>query len=113
MDRTTSPQSQSTQRTEAMSTVRQKLHIGLYKEHLEEASFLYEQRLAYLHDPEVDWPEVRGWEERFEAHLDALVLGGELALSVCRPAAADGDPGKMHAALRVMCRHNRKDGAFA
>ena len=29
--------------------------IDLYKEHLEEASFLYEQRLSLFDDPEVTW----------------------------------------------------------
>jgi uncharacterized protein (TIGR02270 family) len=88
-------------------------NVGLYTEHLEEASFLYEQRLTYLQDPEVNWPSLRSWEERFEAHVDALVLGGDLALEVCRQRAAEGDIGEMHAALRVFCRHRQKKDAFA
>jgi uncharacterized protein (TIGR02270 family) len=96
-----------------MATSIREFNIGLYKEHVEEASFLYEQRLAYLHDPEVRWPELKAWEERFEAHIDALVLGGELALEVCRQQAREGDSGEMHSAVRVFCRHDRKDDTFA
>jgi uncharacterized protein (TIGR02270 family) len=88
-------------------------NVELYREHLDEASFLYDQRLAYLHDPEVNWPDLKDWEERFESHIDALVVGGELALDVCRQQVAAGAAGEMHAALRVFCRQDRKDDAFA
>lgn len=83
--------------------------IGFYLEHLEEASFLYEQRLALLNDPELTWPDLHEFEERFEAHIDALVLGEELALAVCRQQAREGDFGELHAAVRVFCRQNRLD----
>jgi hypothetical protein len=84
--------------------------LGLYREHLAESSFLYEQRLAHLADHEVKWPDLRNLEERFEAHIDALVIGGELALQACREHA---DSGEMHAVLCVFCRHDLKDEAFA
>jgi uncharacterized protein (TIGR02270 family) len=83
--------------------------IGLYLEHLEEASFLYDQRNALLDDAEIEWPDVDAFEERREAHLDALVLGGELALAVCRQQATEGDAGEFYAALCVACRHRRTD----
>jgi uncharacterized protein (TIGR02270 family) len=81
--------------------------IGLYLEHLEEASFLYEQRLWLLDDVDVAWPEVADFEDRLEAHLDALVLGNELAIEVCRQQAERGDFGELYAALVVFCRHRR------
>ncbi len=81
----------------------------LYLEHLEEASFLYEQRLSLLEDPELTWRDLHDFEERFEAHIDALVLGEELALAVCRQQAAEGDFGELHAAVRVFCRQDRLD----
>ena len=87
-------------------------HIDMYREHLESASFIHDQRQAYLHDPELDWPDLVEWEDRMEAHLDALVLGGGLALEVCRRQAVAGDAGEAHAALRVLCRQGRKDYAF-
>jgi len=92
-----------------MATKRE-FKLGLYREHLAESSFLYEQRLAHLADPEVKWPDLRHLEERFEAHVDALVIGGELALEACRDHA---DSGEMHSVLCVFCRHELKDEAFA
>ena len=83
--------------------------VGIYLEHLEEASFLYEQRLALLDDSEVPWPDLCDFEKRLEAHLDALALGGVLALSVCRQQAPQGDTGEYQATLSVICRHRRLD----
>jgi len=92
-----------------MSTSLKQFYIELYLEHLEEASFLYDQRRALFHNPEIPWPRIGEFEERFEAHIDALVVGGELALDVCRKRAAEGDAGELHAAMRVFCRQDRKD----
>lgn len=86
--------------------------IELYQEHLEEASFLYEQRLELFQDPEVAWTDIDDFEQRLEAHIDALVLGGQLALDICRTQATEGDFGELHAALRVFCRQDRKDLVF-
>jgi hypothetical protein len=80
--------------------------IGLYLEHLEEASFLYEQRISLLDDPELSWRDLEDFEERFEAHVDALVVGEGLALSTCLQQAIEGDFGELHATVRVLCRWN-------
>jgi uncharacterized protein (TIGR02270 family) len=90
-----------------------RFNIGLYAEHLAEASFLYGQRLAYLHDPELKWTDLEAFEERFEAHLDALVIGADLALDVCKERCSSGDFGELHAAVRVFCRQQRSDLVFA
>lgn len=81
----------------------------LYQEHLEEASFLYEQRLTLFDDPEITWLDIEDFEERFEAHIDALVVGEEPALNVCKTQAMEGDFGELHAAVRIFCRQNRLD----
>ncbi|NND59590.1 MAG: hypothetical protein HKN49_04910 [Gammaproteobacteria bacterium] len=78
---------------------------SLYVEHLEEASFIFEQRAAYLDDPEVTWLELGEWDNRLEAHLDALVVGGGHAVSVCDERRIDCDDGELHAIVRVYCRH--------
>lgn len=96
-----------------MATSIRQFNVELYQEHLEDASFLYGQRLVHLRDPEVNWRNLRDGEERFEAHIDALMVAGESALDVCRQRATDGDAGEMHAALRVLCRQRRKDDVFA
>jgi uncharacterized protein (TIGR02270 family) len=96
-----------------MATSIRQFHIELYEEHLSEASFLYEQHLAYLHDAELTWVDLDTWEERLEAHLDALVVGADLALEVCKQHCAAGDFGELHAAMRVFCRQDRSDLAYA
>ena len=88
-------------------------HVELYEEHLEEASFLYEQRRAYLHDPELRWTDLEDYAHRFEAHVDALVVGADLALDVCKERCVSGDFGELHAAVRVFCRQERPDLVYA
>jgi uncharacterized protein (TIGR02270 family) len=78
-----------------------------HEEHLEEASFLCEQRLSSLDDLELIWQDLRDGEKRLEAHLAALVVGEDLALENCRQHAQEGDAGELNAALRVFCRHDR------
>lgn len=82
---------------------------SLYLEHFEEASFLYEQRLGLFDDPEIIWLDIEDFEDRFEPHIDGLVVGEELALEVCNQQAIDGDFGEFHAAVRVFCRQDRFD----
>lgn len=84
-------------------------HQSLFKEHMEEASFLYEQRGTLFHDPEITWRDIGDFENRFEAHIDALVVGGDAALEVCRELAVEGDCGELHAAVCVFCRQQRMD----
>ena len=92
-----------------MATSIKNFLVELYQEYLEEASFLYEQRLTLFDDPEVTWEDIHDFEERFEPHIDGLVVGEELALNVCEKQASEGDFGELHAAVRVFCRQNRKD----
>lgn len=84
-------------------------YVELYKEHLEESSFLYEQRLTLLDDLELTWLDIGEFEERLEAHLDALVVGEALALEVCEQHAEEGDFGELFAAVCVFCRQSRWD----
>lgn len=90
------------------SSVRE-FNIALYLEHLEEASFLYTQRLALLKGHEISWPELEGFESRLEAHIDALIVGGDLALQTCVEQLAGADAGVLFVAVSVFCRHKRTD----
>lgn len=92
-----------------MATSYKEFRIELYQEHLEEASALYEQRLALVDDPEITWLDIGEFEERLEAHIDALVVGAELALDVCKTQAEEGDFGELYAAVCVFCRQGRRD----
>jgi uncharacterized protein (TIGR02270 family) len=82
-------------------------NTGLYEEHLEDISFLYEQRRFLLGKGEIAWRDIAPFEARLEAHLDSLVVGGELALGVCRRLAKDGDFGQLFGAISVFCRQGR------
>ncbi len=90
-----------------MATSIREFYIELYQEHLEEASFLYEQRLGLLNDPELSWMDLDEFEQRLEAHIDALVIGEELALEVCKTQAEEGDFGELFAAVCVFCRQKQ------
>lgn len=95
--------------TAAQSSFRRQLA----REHLEEASFLYAWRAVAGSDDELPWADLEEFEERFEAHIDALVVGADPALEVCKQQCASGDVGELHAALRVFCRQDRPDLAYA
>jgi uncharacterized protein (TIGR02270 family) len=92
-----------------MATSIRNFLIEIYQEYLEEASFLYEQRLSLFDDPEIIWKDIEDFEERFEPHIDGLVVGEDLALEVCKQQASEGDFGELHAAIRVFCRQNQKE----
>jgi uncharacterized protein (TIGR02270 family) len=81
----------------------------LYQEYLEEVAFLYEQRQTLLDDTELSWLDLDDYDQRIEAHLDGLVVGGDLALETCAEQAEEGDAGELHAALRVFCRQEQFD----
>lgn len=90
-----------------MATSLQSFRIGLYEEHLAEASFLYEQRRALMAQADIPWLALDGFEQRLEAHVDALIVGGELALVVSRQRAVAGDAGELFVAVCVFCRHGQ------
>jgi len=81
--------------------------IGIYLEYLAEFSFLYEQRLSLRDDLELTWKDICDFEERFEAHIDELVVGEDLALEVCKQQASEGDFGELHA--RCGCSAGKSD----
>lgn len=83
--------------------------VTLCLDHLAEASFLYEQRLGLFDDTELTWRDIEDFEQRFEPHIDGLVVGEDVALEVCKQKAGEGDFGELHAAMRVFCRQNRLD----
>ncbi len=85
----------------------------LYEEYLADAAFLYAQRLALMADPAMAWTKVGAFEDRLEAHLDGLVVGGEPALEVCVRHAEGDDAGELFAAVSVFCRQQRQDLVMA
>lgn len=88
------------------------LHEALYIEHVEESAFLVDQRAACVADPEVAWTSLQEWDDRLEAHVDALVLAGGWADRVCRTKAAGGEAGEVGVVLRVLCRRDSRSDAL-
>jgi len=82
-------------------------HHGLYEENLEEASFLYTQCNALRKNPQISWRALGDFEERLDAHLDALVVGSDLALETCQARLEEGDAGELFACVAVFCRLRR------
>jgi uncharacterized protein (TIGR02270 family) len=81
-----------------------RFHREIFEEHLEEAAFLYEQRRAIHAGPQIAWTDLADFEERLEAHIDALVLGADLALDMCAARTLEGEAGELFAAVCVFCR---------
>ena len=96
-----------------MATSPKAFLIELYREYLSDASFLYDQRHALLADPEISWRDIASFDERLEACLDGLVVGGELAIEVCKDCVENGDAGETYAAVRVVCRQGLRETVLA
>jgi len=76
----------------------------LYAEHMDEAAFLYENRLSWLYDEEVSWLDLEELDVRMDAHLDALVVGGQVAVDLCQASLESAEPGQLHVIVRLYCR---------
>lgn len=81
----------------------------LYVESLQEISFLQEARASMLDDPGMELTDLAELDARIEALFDVLVLGEELAISVARERALEGDAGERHGALRLFLRARRPE----
>ncbi|MBU1169042.1 MAG: hypothetical protein KKD44_05700 [Proteobacteria bacterium] len=84
------------------------LNQSLYIEHLEELSMLYEQRVGLICINQWKWPDFMPLEQRFEPHIDALVIGEDEALALCEEMAVSGEYSECYGALRVICRQTNQ-----
>ena len=83
--------------------------LSVYEEHIDEASFLYSQRADLLNNSGIAWTDIDDFEQRMEAHVDALALGGNLALDVCIQRLASDEPGDLFTVMCVFCRQGAED----
>jgi|SRR5262245_2606445 len=90
-----------------MATSYRAFQIELYEEYLSNCAFLSDQRRNLLAQPCAKWGLLRDWEDRIEAQIDGLVVGGELALEVCQRRALEGERGEFETALRVFVRQSK------
>jgi len=74
--------------------------MDVYEEHLDEAAFFWSQWEHALVAPKFNLEETSELEKRLLAHLDGLVLGGELvAEALLKPALESGESSRCSAAL--------------
>jgi uncharacterized protein (TIGR02270 family) len=87
-----------------------KFTITLCKEHLDEVAFLYAQVRRLLSAATGPWTDAQRFEQRLDAHFNALIMEGEHSLDICQKLCADSkDPGDLYAVTRIFCRCNRPD----
>jgi len=92
--------------TTLTDSARRDFAVQLYEEHIDEAALLYLQRVTRLNNPlATEWNRLSPVEQRIEAHVDALVLGGELALSTwTNRESAQDDVGELYVGARLLAR---------
>lgn len=78
-------------------------YAGLFREHIDTGGFLAEHWVARFRELLPDLDTIAEIEQRLEAHLDALVLGGRRSLAVAHDFVA-GEPGERHIVARLACR---------
>lgn len=67
----------------------------LYEEYAEEASFLYEQRQAAVRSPDYTLEELLELDERIEAHIDGLRIGGDAGWQIVKEQLALEEAGEV------------------
>ncbi len=93
----------------ALDIAYERFTLSIYHEHMDEASFLYEQRNILLNNPAISWLDTENFDNRLDAHIDGLVEGNTIALDVCSEKIREGDPAEVYAAFRVFCRQSKMD----
>lgn len=72
------------------------------EEHLSELAFLLVQRRRYLHDPEVEWPDIESLEVRIRHHTEAMQAGGDVAIVCAREALLGEELDELTAAVHAI-----------
>ncbi len=85
--------------------------LSLLEEHLEEVQMLWELRRTALRDPDYTIEEFTEVEERLEAHVDGLLIGGDHALPLLGEGLSQTDPIEVFSASYVLLR--RESGRCA
>jgi len=82
---------------------------SILEEHFEELQMLREMRRRAFRDPARRVRNLIELDERIEAHLDGLVLGGEHSVPVLAAGLGGDDPSMTFAAAYVLLRMGRED----
>jgi len=77
------------------------------EEHAEEAAFLWQQREAAVAAPDYDIEELAEADDRVEAHLDGLRIGGDKSWDICKELGWEL-PGEYFTAMSIAIRLSRQ-----
>ena len=86
---------------------RKKFTMALCAEHLDEAAFLYALEQKILSTPSAPWSGALQFENRLDAHLNALAIEGDLAIDASRTRTDSSDPGDLYVLARIACQKNQ------
>jgi uncharacterized protein (TIGR02270 family) len=78
------------------------------EEHAEEAAFLWQQREAAIRAPDYDLSDIVDADERLEAHLDGLRIGGKSSFEISKELGWDL-PGEYFTAMTIAIRLANSD----
>lgn len=85
--------------------------FDILEEHIEELGFLWEQRKDALGSSECTSSDVAELEERIQAHLQGILVGGEDAVLLLHERLAGDDPEIVFAAVFALLRIDTEDSA--
>ncbi|MCP4114956.1 MAG: hypothetical protein GY737_06030 [Desulfobacteraceae bacterium] len=87
---------------EQVRTPEEDFTFDLYQEHLEEIGFLLSQCKGLFEDMDINWPEINDFEQRLDAHVDAVDVGGPPALEITKLFLSDDDEDNISAAAYTL-----------
>ena len=82
----------------------------LLEEHLEELAILGMQRQRALRSPDVTPGQLAELDDRMEAHIQGLLVGGDAGLPLIEDALSQDDPNDVFAAAYTLLRLNSDAG---
>ncbi|MEP1446868.1 MAG: hypothetical protein ABJK37_12215 [Paraglaciecola sp.] len=81
----------------------------LFDEHVDEASFLHQQKISQLRAQEITWAEIHDDEQRFAAHVDALIINGVEAEPYLAKKTGDFDSEQLFVYVSFLIRADKFD----
>ena len=94
-----------------MAEPKTRVIVNILEEHFEELEFLWGQRQAALRSPEYTARELAELEERIEAHVQGLLVGGDATSPLVEEGLTADDPLVAFAAAYTLLRLNREAAA--
>jgi uncharacterized protein (TIGR02270 family) len=87
-----------------MAAPKMRVLVDILEEHLEELPFLWGQRQSALRSPRYTLRELGELEERIEAHVQGLLVGGEQIVAMLQPGLTGEEPGPAFIAAYILSR---------